>query len=343
MPWPRSLRVRLTLWYSVLLAVPLIGFALAASFVVGAALQSRTDRFLGDALTTFSRELLAERRSAPSLAVAVRKTLEEVHFRDLHIAIRDSGGAVLASTLAPGAPEPEASRLRERLDRAIAGYDPPLRTIRVPEPYRVIAVPLLLDGRELRITGAYALGDLEGVLRGLRRLFVVAIPLLIGAAAAGGYALARGSLAPVTAMSRRAEEITATNLGERLPVSGARELAGLAVVINQLLDRLEGAFAQQRRLVADASHELRTPTAIVRSEADVTLSQPHRQEAEYRESMAVIRDAARRLTRVVDDLFLLARTDAGQQVMRVEPLYLEDVVQETFLRLLRRHRPRRLR
>lgn len=332
MSWPQSLRVRLTLWYSVLLAVPLVGFAIAAYLVVGRAGQARTDRFLADALATFARELGAERRAAPSLEAAVRKTLDEVHFRDLHIAILDAGGTVLASTALPGAlPEPAWLALRDSLASLLAGYGSEAvvpHTIRPSgEPFRILAINLTLDDRALRVVGAYSLGDLEGALRGLRQLFLIAIPLLIGAAAAGGYLLARRSLAPVSAMAERAAEITATNLDERLPVGGTRELAGLATVVNELLDRLERAFAQQRRFVADASHELRTPTAIVRSEADVILSQSHRDEADYRTSLAVIRDAARRLSRVVDDLFLLARADAGQQAMRSDPLYLEEVAE----------------
>jgi heavy metal sensor kinase len=301
MRWPQSLRVRLTLWYSILLAVPLIAFGIASYLVVDRALHRRTDHFLSDVLTTFSRELQAERRAAPDLSTALVKTLDEVHFRDLRIEILDERGGLLAST-----------------PNTVPGSG---------ESYRVQTFPVTVDGRPLQLRGRYDLGDLEGVLTGLRRLFLIAIPVLIAAAAAGGSSLARRSLAPVSAMASRAAEITATNLNERLPVTGSRELAGLSIVINELLDRLERSFAQQRRLVADASHELRTPTAIIRTEAEVTLSQP-RDEAQYRASMEVIRDATLRLTRVVEDLFLLARSDAGQPVLREEALYLDDVVQD---------------
>ena len=130
-------------------------------------------------------------------------------------------------------------------------------------------------------------------------------------------------------MSARAAEISSTNLNERLPVGSRRdELAALAEVVNRLLERLERAFAQQRRFMADASHELRTPVAVLRTEADVTLSRPTRTETEYRESVSVMRDSAQRLGRIVDDLFLLARADAGHLPLRREALYLEDVVDE---------------
>jgi len=88
------------------------------------------------------------------------------------------------------------------------------------------------------------------------------------------------------------------------------------------------AFGQPRGFVADASHELRTPASILRTEADVTLSRAHRTEDEYRASVTVMQDAARRLGRVVDDLFLLARADAGHLVAHRAPLYLEEVVHD---------------
>jgi heavy metal sensor kinase len=159
--------------------------------------------------------------------------------------------------------------------------------------------------------------------------YVIAIPLLLLFAALGGYFLATRSLSPVAAMSARAAEISSSNLNERLPVGSRRdELSALAEVVNGLLERLERAFAQQRRFMADASHELRTPVAVLRTEADVTLSRPARTETEYRESVSVMRDSAQRLGRIVDDLFLLARADAGHLPLRREPLYLEDVVDE---------------
>jgi signal transduction histidine kinase len=111
-------------------------------------------------------------------------------------------------------------------------------------------------------------------------------------------------------------------------VSGGDELVHMARVFNDLLDRLESSFAQQRRFMADASHELRTPTAILHTEVDVTLAQPHRTEEEYRGSLAVLGDATRRLTRIVDDLFLLARADSGKLVPRTEALYLEELVHD---------------
>ena len=302
--WPSSLRSRLTLWYTALLGLPLIVFAIASYLVFARTLERRTDRFIGDALTAFARELTAERRSALSAVQAMRSTVEEVRFRDLQIAILDSAGRPVAMSEAPVQVAGDRGHLR------------------------VLTRPVEVRGQRFTLTGTYSLGDIEEMLERIRGMFLVAIPLLVLAAAAGGYALARRSLAPVAAMGARAAAISASNLDERLPVGGGDELVGLARVVNDLLDRLERSFAQQQRFVADASHELRTPTSILRTEADVTLSRPHRAEEEYRASMAIMQDAARRLTRIVDDLFLLARADSGHLVPHREALYLEDLVHD---------------
>jgi signal transduction histidine kinase len=107
------------------------------------------------------------------------------------------------------------------------------------------------------------------------------------------------------------------------------ELGRLATTFNRLLDRVDNAFEQQRRFMADASHELRTPVAILRGEADVTLSSDERTREDYRGSLLVVRDAADRLSRTVNDIFLLARVDASQVPTAPMPLYLDELVSDT--------------
>ena len=335
-PWPSSLRSRLTLWYSVLLGLPLVAFAVVCYLVFARAVEIRTDRFIDDALTTFSRELIAERRVASTAEGAMSATIDEVRFGDLHIAILDTAGRVVARTAFPDSGDSSARRasadVGNRLIGSLRRHDlsQPL-AITVPGSagaYRAHSRPLEIDGRRFTLTGTYSLRDLEEILGRLRRMFLVAIPILLACAATGGQFLAKRSLAPVASMAAHAAVISATNLHERLPVHGGDELVGLAQVVNDLLDRLQVSFDQQRRFVADASHELRTPTAILHSEADITLSRVHRTEHEYRTSMTIMQDAARRLTRIVDDLFLLARADAGHLVARREALYLDEIVHD---------------
>jgi heavy metal sensor kinase len=180
-----------------------------------------------------------------------------------------------------------------------------------------------------RIAGAYSLEYNERVLSLIRNLFLLAVPLLMLFAAIGGWFIADRGLKPLGAMASRAAEISTKTLHERLPVDGGAELVKLSTVVNSLLDRIEHSFDEQRRFVADASHELRTPAAIVRTETEVTLAREHREEAEYRESFAIVRDATQRLTRIVDDLFMLARSDAGGIVPRRDVVYLDELMEDT--------------
>jgi len=305
--WPSTLRWRLTLWYTTLLAVPLVGLAFGFYALFARTLSQRTDRFIDDALTAFSRELVAERRAALSADDAIRSTVEEVRFRDLHIAVRDTAHRLVAMT-------------------------PPLASS--AGSVRIVSRRVALARDVFEVSGTYSTADIDDILRRIRGVLAIVIPLLVVGAVGGGYFLATKSLAPVSAMSERAAEVTATNLRERLPVSGGEELAGLARVVNDLLARLEDSFVRQRGFMADASHELRTPTAVLRTEADVILAQPHRSEEEYRESLTVIRDAAARLARIVDDLFALARVDAENVATRRERVYVEELVDDA-MRMVR--------
>src|SRR5260370_40067971 len=123
--------------------------------------------------------------------------------------------------------------------------------------------------------------------------FAWVIPITLLLASVGGYFLARKSLAPVVAMSSQAGRIGAANLHERLAVQNDRdELGHLAQAFNSLLDRRSESFERQQRFVADASHELRTPAAILRGEAEGALSQQSRSLGAYRESLGVLHHAA---------------------------------------------------
>ncbi len=332
--WPSSLRARITLWFAAVLGVPLVAFAVVSYVAFSRTLVSRTDRFVGDALSAFSRELANERRQAPNNEVAARTTAYEVRFRQLQLVILDRTGTLLASTPPDADEENDDGGIRplepSRAEAVARGTDDeasPRTVVEHGHGYRVVTREVQLAGDAVTIAGIAPLGDIEDVLARVRQTFLIAIPLLLAAAAAGGFFVARRSLAPVSAMGAHAAAITDANLHERLPVASAHdELGGLATVVNSLLDRLERAFAQQRRFMADASHELRTPAAILSTEAQVTLSREHRSEGEYRESVGVMQGAAARLTRIVDDLFLLARADAGYLVARHDDIYLDDVV-----------------
>jgi signal transduction histidine kinase len=138
----------------------------------------------------------------------------------------------------------------------------------------------------------------------------VAGPLALLLASLAGYGLAAAALRPVEAMRRRAAAVTATSPG-RLPVPRSRdEISRLATTLNEMLERLEASLEHERRFVADASHELRTPLALLRAELEVALRRP-RTAAELESAVRAAAGATVRLSRIADDLLLIARADRG--------------------------------
>jgi two-component system, OmpR family, sensor kinase len=166
-------------------------------------------------------------------------------------------------------------------------------------------------GQGFSVAAAQSLSAVEREQALLRRTLTIAIPVALVLAGAGGWMIARRALRPVGLMALPSGQITDRTPGFRLSVSNPRdELGRLASAFNGLLDRLEGAQHAQRRFMADASHELRTPVSIMRTTADVTLGR-ERSAEEYREALALVADHARQLAQMVEDMFALARGDAG--------------------------------
>ncbi len=283
---------------------------------------------------------------------AARAALRELRTGDLDVFIADEAARVVAASRGPvrgrlgAAARPGMARtpvavvpptpadpdtlampapVRDLLRQSVKTGEVALRTVRIDDAdwrAALIRVPGGQDYAEepALIVGVLRSGDDDlAVLGRVRTTLFFAIPFALIVSVLTGYAIARRSLAPMDEMAARAARISAATLNERLPVINPHdELGRLATVINDLLGRVDLAFRKQKQFVADASHELRTPIAIVRSEADVTLQRGTRDEPEYREALAVIRDESVRLTRIVDDLFLLARTDAGGPLDRRE-------------------------
>jgi signal transduction histidine kinase len=133
----------------------------------------------------------------------------------------------------------------------------------------------------------------------------------------------------MTMMASQADTLTGRSTDFRLPGGGATdELGSLARAFNRLLDRLSATLRLQRQFMADASHELRTPVSVIQTAAEVTLQREERDDGEYRFALAVISEQSARLTRMVDDMLVLARADAGAYPLTPRLLYLEEIVAE---------------
>ncbi|MBU4459950.1 MAG: HAMP domain-containing histidine kinase, partial [Verrucomicrobia bacterium] len=145
---------------------------------------------------------------------------------------------------------------------------------------------------------------------------------------AGGWWVATRAIRPIDAISAAAQKIAAGDLAERIDAGDTgSELGRLAQVLNATFDRLGEAFARQAQFTADASHELRTPVAVILAQTETILAR-ERQPGEYREALEACRRAARRLRHLTESLLTLARLDSGAPAERPDPVALDRVTAE---------------
>ncbi len=165
----------------------------------------------------------------------------------------------------------------------------------------------------------------------MRELVVVLLtigPLALACTLGGGYWLARKALEPIDRMAATAAEITSNRLDRRLETPGTDdELDGLARTFNAMIERLQRSFEEVRRFTADAAHELRTPLAAMRTEAEVALRSPRSPERDQR-MLENLLEEMERLTRLVSQLLFLCREDAGIGTGEDQTIRLEDLVSE---------------
>lgn len=215
------------------------------------------------------------------------------------------------------------------------------------DPVRVLSRPFPVTGPVQGVvqTG-YLLTEVNRALAGLNTALLMLIPVGLLCAGFAGTLLTDRILRRVRAMSQSAERLSARNLSERLPVVGADEFADLAETFNSLLGRLEVAFrqqdkliAQQRRFTADASHELKTPLTIIKGNASMALrGKPS--EAAFRQTLKEIDGAADTMSRLVQDLLLLARSDEGQLGRDRIELLVQEVLERAIASAVRcQHAP----
>ena len=179
------------------------------------------------------------------------------------------------------------------------------------EPIRVVSLPLPVGDRRYVVQVAMSLDDAYAVIRAGRWLLLcLSLGILAGVGITGAR-LARRALRPIDRIVTTARRLGEANLTERLPHPGTRdEIGRLVATLNDMLARIERGVDAQRRFTADASHELRSPLSRLRAELEVTLRRP-RDRAEYEEALRSGLDEVERLSRLTDELLLLARLDAG--------------------------------
>ena len=296
------IRIRLTLFFAVAMAIVLAAIGVFVYSRVASDLDRAIDKDLrsrGQALTA-----LAQRGGS------VRTTNSADTFADFI-----GPGHTTTDLLSPDQLALAAKGARFFNVSRVPGQDDPGRVLALPRPNGILVVGATLEHRNDTLTS-------------LKAAFLVGGPIALLLMSLCGYLLAGAALRPIESMRRRAAEISASSLHERLPVPPADdEVSRLGRTLNEMLARLEDGLERERRFVADASHELRTPLATLRAELELALRRS-RTTQEFENSIRSAAEETDRLSRIADDLLILARAEQGTLALRPEPTDLVDVVEK---------------
>jgi two-component system OmpR family sensor kinase len=320
-----SIRLRLTLWYTAVMAVTLICGSVALYLALAFnALRPAQDQLLAGKGNPLANTL-ALRASQPGTSGSPRRALlppllNNLAEGDMLIAVRDANGQTTerSSNLEEtDLPLSDATLAAARIGQS-RYEDVAVQGIRL----RLYTVPVMVEGQTFGLVQvARQIRQLDETLASLRDTLLAGNTVLVLLAGLVGWFLAGRSLEPVRRITRTAEEIGSSgHLDRRVLYRGPRDdLGELAFAFNSMLGRLEAAFSAQRRFVADASHELRTPLTTLRVNLELLRKERtrHRQTpAEWGEILDDLALELERMTRLVEGLLELARADAGQHLER---------------------------
>lgn len=296
-----SIRTRLTLWHIGLLALTLAAFSVA----LYAALSDQVYRNIDERLSLGIGSVRPSGESDDDAGRAIgRATGFSARLIDA------TGQIVSASGLLLDAPLDQAV-----IDQAQQRGVFHTITVTGEQRVRVYTFPLLHEGRlQGYIEVASSLNGAEATLRSLALILVMAVPATLALAALGGRFISDRALRPIDTITRQAQAISEQDLHRRLNLDLPDDEVGrLARTLDAMLARLDTAFQRQQRFTADASHELRTPLTVIKTNIGVTLNRP-RTPKQYETALDQIEGEVDRLTRLTDDLLLLARADASRSI-----------------------------
>lgn len=298
-----SIRWQLTMWYGAVLALVLTVFSAAVYFTMRHQLLRRIDSGLSEELADVLSEL-RRARDEPGLKEWLQRRFAQHAGFDFQITRPDGRRFFVNERLGDASfPPPEGA-----VTAAPAFHDVALEN---GGRWRVVSVRAQGPEDLLTVQVARSLEPFDHESAELLLTFLLVGPLTLLVAGGGGYVLARRALAPVEQITRTANQITADRLSERIEVPNPDdELGALADTLNRMIGRLEKSFAEMQRFTGDAAHELRTPLAVIRNEAEVALRAP-RTPDEYRRALENLLEEANRLSHLADQLLFLCRQDAG--------------------------------
>jgi signal transduction histidine kinase len=308
----RSIRFRLIAWHAALLGG--IFLLLAVSIYIGVKLH--LEKNLSDIHVRWARQIglsLVAKMGISGEAVVIDEIkgrfAPEANRRFIRVSRPDKSIMYVS-----GIPQDQSfDPSRVPLPRSLVSK-PTTHKIPVSNGHTLLVVALPMDaiGGTYQVESGTPLDSVQDFLHQLLFWMALSLPVLVGLSVVGGHHLLNQALAPVEKTCRTAEQITLQNLSQRLPVTASGdELERLATALNLMIARLEDAFRHNRRFMADASHEMRTPLTVIRGELE-SLAQHPEAPQDIKSSLGNILEEAEALAGIVENLFAIARFDGGE-------------------------------
>ena len=318
-----SIGMRLTLWYFAIFLLAEFVFGAGMWLILRKNLLDIADEVLEGQAADLQRFLEA-RRDAP--AVQLQAEIGEDYKIERsadYLQISDAGGNSIYSSkffekhpLSPPSPD---QLVRPRYENRRMGHG----------HFRFMSEIIAVSGRVYVVRVGHPIDEEIETLDAFRGYLLWFAPVLLLGASAIGYWLSHKALAPVDALARNARTISGHNLSSRLePLHTGDELQRLSDTLNDMLGRIEAAFRRITEFTADASHELRTPIALIHTEAELALRRS-RDEAEYREALRNILLEAERTAKLLEKLLDLARADSGGEALDIHRIDLLVTLRES--------------
>ena len=317
-----SIGVRLTLWYLAIFALGEFVFGAGMWVILRNNLLDLVDDSLESQVDDVKTFLAAQKKNEPLAKIqdAVKEAYGIEHTGDFLEISTEAGVLVYRSPFLQA--HPSVLMPIDRIDK---------QTFRIRhvegQHLRFIYQTLEANGQTYAVALGANADDAIDTLHLFRGYLLMFAPALLLVAALVGYWMSRRALSPVDGLVQTARSISGANLGDRLKkLETGDELQRLSDTLNEMLGRIETAFRRITQFTADASHELRTPVSLIRTEAELALRRS-RTEAEYKESLNHILFEAERTTSLIQQLLELARADAGREGLEIQSIDLRQVVQ----------------
>jgi heavy metal sensor kinase len=317
-----TIRVRLTLLYSVVLAASFAAFFFICNFGFRRGIETTVNDASRSNLEIVQRVLALSTGKGSAKLEKELGELSQLWANGAIFQVSEADGPwifrsprfLLAEPQVPAAPSDGVSFVTTNLDS---------------EQYRIAKKRVLIDGQVFYISAAVPTEPFDQALDRFRLIEKRFLPLLVVLASFLGYWLSGRALAPVNRIIKSADQIGLQNLSRRLEVpKAADELQRLTVTLNAMLERIEFSVKRIRQFTADASHDLRTPVSLIRTHAELALRRT-RSELEYRESLSRILSVSEQTTQLIEVLLTLARADAGATQLHFTEMDLAYLLQET--------------